>query len=201
MRGVLTLSIPDGAGGTTKTFTGTLFGDTGQSVSGEVVFQTGQVGYNESLTDPSYRGQILVLTYPLIGSYGVPDITAKDINGLSQNFESDSIHLQALVVGEYIDTPSHHESVTTLDAWLRTEGVIGIHGVDTRALVEIIREHGTLHGKSIDSYTKNLTRVETVKAPYLHGIRYRWLKDQRSTKHYGLCTLSSVTNLLVLVIY
>lgn len=142
MKGRLTLTLPDGK---MVVFSGTLFGDIG-AVSGEVVFQTGQVGYCESLTDPSYRGQILVLTYPLIGNYGVPAIEAKDANGLSVHFESDHIHLQALVVGEYVDTPSHHQSVMTLNDWLKRERVTGISGVDTRAITELVREHGTLQG-------------------------------------------------------
>ena len=88
------------------------------------------VGYPEALTDPSYRGQILCLTYPLIGNYGVPsyDTTAND---LPAHFESDRIQARALIVHEVCEIPSHYQSVRTLDDWLRDEGVPGIYGLDT----------------------------------------------------------------------
>ena len=98
-------------------FSGTSFGaDT--SISGEVVFNTGMVGYPESFTDPSYVGQILVLTYPLIGNYGVPS-GEKDPFGIMKNFESNKIQIQALVVSEYSEEYSHYAAKTSLAAWLK----------------------------------------------------------------------------------
>jgi carbamoyl-phosphate synthase small subunit len=106
-------------------------------VSGEVVFNTGMTGYVETLTDPSYHGQILVLTYPLQGNYGVSP---------AESFESGRIQVQGLVVSHYTDQPSHHASLQTLGAWLRADGVPAIYGVDTRALTRRLRERGTMPG-------------------------------------------------------
>lgn len=106
--------------------------------SGEVVFNTGMVGYVESLTDPSYFGQILVLTYPLVGNYGVPE---------KKYFESERIQVKGLIVQNYIDTPSHFESVQSLGSWLKEEGVPGIFGVDTRSLTTKLRSEGTMLGR------------------------------------------------------
>ncbi|XP_054035804.1 CAD protein isoform X1 [Dryobates pubescens] len=124
------------------------FGATGAAVSGEVVFQTGMVGYPEALTDPSYKAQILVLTYPLVGNYGVPrDET--DPFGLSRWFESSKIHVAALVVGECSETPSHWSASRSLHQWLKEQNILGLQGVDTRALTKKIREKGTLLGKLV----------------------------------------------------
>ncbi|XP_022916076.1 multifunctional protein r [Onthophagus taurus] len=117
-------------------------------VNGEVVFQTGMVGYPESLTDPSYHSQILVLTYPIIGNYGVPG-DQKDENGLPYWFESNRIWATGLVVGEYCDYPSHWRNSKTLSKWMEQEGIVGISGIDTRSLTQIIREKGTILGKII----------------------------------------------------
>lgn len=107
-----------------------------RDVRGEVVFNTGLTGYVETLTDPSYRGQILALTYPLQGNYGVP----------AGPFESDRIQVQGLVVTRHSPCPSHHTSVRTLGDWLRAEGVPAIEGIDTRTLTRRLREHGTMDG-------------------------------------------------------
>jgi carbamoyl-phosphate synthase/aspartate carbamoyltransferase/dihydroorotase len=141
----LSVEIP---GGKQLSFEGKIFGGPfHENVDGEVVFQTGVVGYPESLSDPSYCNQILVLTYPLIGSYGIPNDEAIDAaTGVPLNVESDKVHVKALVVGEYIHTPSHHESHQTLDAYLKKHNVVGIEGIDTRRLTQIIRDHGTLRG-------------------------------------------------------
>ncbi|GFO18784.1 carbamoyl-phosphate synthetase 2, partial [Plakobranchus ocellatus] len=119
-----------------------------QSVSGEVVFQTGMVGYPESLTDPSYHRQILVLTYPLIGNYGVGD-KETDKYGLPHWFESDKIHAAALVVGDFSEQYSHWSAKRSLSNWLEEHCVPGIYGIDTRALTKKIREKGTMLGKVI----------------------------------------------------
>lgn len=127
-------------------FTGSSFGYEG-STAGEVVFNTGMVGYPETLTDPSYCGQILTLTYPLIGNYGVPADTKE--NGLKKYFESEKIQIQALVVNEYCDSPSHHQNKKTLAAWLKEYKIPAIQGVDTRALTKKLRSHGVMLGKII----------------------------------------------------
>ena len=110
------------------------------STAGEVVFSTGMVGYPESLTDPSYIGQILILTYPLIGNYGVPD---------KKYWESDGIKISGLIVSNYIDTPSHFQSTQTLSAWLIQEQIPALEIVDTRLLAQKIRTKGTSLGKII----------------------------------------------------
>uniref|UniRef100_A0A674K2N7 Carbamoyl-phosphate synthase small subunit N-terminal domain-containing protein n=1 Tax=Terrapene triunguis TaxID=2587831 RepID=A0A674K2N7_9SAUR len=112
------------------------------------VFQTGMVGYPEALTDPSYKSQILVLTYPLIGNYGVPR-DEPDLYGLSRWFESSKIHVSALIVGECSQIPSHWSAVRSLDQWLKEQNIPGLEGVDTRALTKRIREKGTLLGRLV----------------------------------------------------
>jgi carbamoyl-phosphate synthase small subunit len=110
-----------------------------RNVRGEVVFNTGMTGYVETLTDPSYRGQILVLTYPLQGNYGVP----------TGPFESARIQVQGLVVTHYSDSPSHHASVRSLSDWLKAEGIPALCGVDTRTLTRRLRERGTMDGSLV----------------------------------------------------
>lgn len=127
-------------------FEGTSFGYE-QSVSGEVVFYTAMTGYPESLTDPSYKGQILVPTYPMIGNYGVPVETEKD--GLPAFFESDKIHCTALVISDYSFAYSHWNSEKSLGQWLKDQKVPGLFGIDTRALTKKLREHGSMLGKIV----------------------------------------------------
>jgi len=114
--------------------------------TGEVVFTTGMVGYTESLTDPSYAGQILVFTYPLIGNYGVAPYTLEDEFGLPMHFESVGIKVEGVAVHEVYTKPSHWASRKSLDEWLREEGVPGIWGIDTRELVKKLRERGVMSG-------------------------------------------------------
>jgi len=116
--------------------------------AGEVVFNTGMVGYPESLSDPSYAGQLLVITYPLVGNYGVA-AEEEDNLGLLKSFESSKIHVKAVIVSEYSFTASHYTARRTLGTWLKSQGVPGIYGVDTRALTKKIRVHGALLGKII----------------------------------------------------
>ena len=124
-------------------FFGKGFGATGK-ISGEVVFSTSMVGYPEALTDPSYKGQVLTLTYPLVGNYGVP---SNELNfGLPLFFESDHIQVQGLVIHELCHEPYHWASTRTLDKWLLDEGVPGIYGVDTRRLTKKLRTHGVMLG-------------------------------------------------------
>ena len=111
---------------------------------GEAVFNTGMTGYTEALTDPSYSGQILTLTYPLIGNYGVPDPMAKDSDGIRKNFESDRIQVRGLVVHELSLTASHWNLSLTLDEWLYNEKIPGISGIDTRELTIKLRTSGVM---------------------------------------------------------
>lgn len=116
-----------------------------EPVAGEVVFNTGMVGYPESLTDPSYAGQILVLTYPLVGNYGVPSYGLDDV-GLPVGFESAKIHAAGLIVWENSERYSHHLATRSLHDWLAGEGIPGLAAVDTRALTIKLREKGTMLG-------------------------------------------------------
>lgn len=125
------------------TMVGTGFGAT-RAVAGEVVFNTAMSGYVETLTDPSYRGQILVTTYPLVGNYGVP--AAREAGSLAAPYESDHIQVQGLVVQNYVEAYSHHAAVRSLGAWLASEGIPGITGIDTRTLTRKLREAGTMKG-------------------------------------------------------
>ncbi len=156
-------------------FEGKLFG-AHRSVAGEVVFNTGMVGYPETLTDPSYKGQILVMTYPLIGNYGIPEMNA--IEQLQKHFESDKVQIQALVVSEESVNYSHWNAFQSLDEWLKEFGVPGLYGVDTRQLTKILREHGTMLGKiqidkqKIEYYNpdvENLISKVTVPEVEEHG--------------------------------
>ena len=118
-----------------------------KSIAGEVVFNTAMTGYPESLTDPSYKGQLVVLTYPLIGNYGVPPDILE--NNISKFFESEKIHVSGLIISDYSFENSHWNSVKSLSDWLEENEIPGIFGVDTRALTKIIREKGTMPGKII----------------------------------------------------
>ena len=132
---------------TGQTFIGKSFGKhVNEDEISEIVFQTGMVGYPESLTDPSYLNQILVLTYPLIGNYGIGDPNY-DEYGIDKIFESSNIHIKALVVGEYNPKHSHWRGKKSLGDWLQEKGIIGISGVDTRELVKIIRQNFNTVGK------------------------------------------------------
>jgi len=115
-------------------------------ISGEVVFNTGMVGYPEALTDPSYRGQILVLTYPLIGNYGVPDESLVDHHGLPKYFESSSIHISGLIVSSYSWQHSHWAAQKSLSKWLTDNNIPAMYGIDTRELTKKLREHGSILG-------------------------------------------------------
>lgn len=115
-----------------------------EPVCGEVVFNTAMAGYIESLTDPSYRGQILVCTYPLVGNYGVP--APRTAGTIDRPYESDRIQVQGLVMQHYVDEHSHHGSARSLHEWLQAEGVPAVTGIDTRTLTKRLREHGTIAG-------------------------------------------------------
>jgi carbamoyl-phosphate synthase small subunit len=136
----VTLVLSDG----TK-FKGKSFGYE-KEVAGEVVFNTAMMGYPESLTDPSYAGQMMVLTYPLVGNYGVPPFTFGS-EGLPDFMESDRIYATALIVADYSEQYSHWNAAESLSDWLKREQVPGVTGIDTRQLTKVLREHGVMMGK------------------------------------------------------
>ena len=141
MRNV-TLILDDGS-----RFSGKSFGYE-KPVAGEVVFNTAMTGYPESLTDPSYAGQLMTLTYPLVGNYGVPPFTIEP-NGLATFMESEKIHAEAIIVSDYSSEYSHWNAVESLGDWLKREKVPGITGIDTRELTKILREHGVMMGRIV----------------------------------------------------
>ena len=115
-------------------------------VAGEVVFNTAMMGYPESLTDPSYAGQMMTLTFPLVGNYGVPRFSIED-NGLPTFMESDRIYAAAIIVSGYSEEYSHWNACESLGDWLKREKVPGVTGIDTRQLTKVLREHGVMMGK------------------------------------------------------
>ena len=137
-----TLILEDGS-----RFEGESFGSE-KPVTGEVVFNTAMTGYPESLTDPSYAGQLMVLTYPLVGNYGVPPFSIAE-NGLPTYMESGRIHAEALIVSDYSETFSHWNAHESLGDWLKREQVPGLTGIDTRRLTKVLREHGVMMGKIV----------------------------------------------------
>ncbi len=157
------LKLKDGS-----TYEGKSFG-ANKSMSGEVVFATGMVGYPEALTDPSFRGQILVLTFPLIGNYGVPE---------KSKWESGEMQIAGLIVSTYVDTPSHHACVQTLSQWLKESGIPALEIKDTRMLTEKLRDGGAQLGKIIvngkdvqfeDPNKRNLSAEVSTKEIEVHG--------------------------------
>ncbi|KAG0290814.1 hypothetical protein BGZ98_003278, partial [Dissophora globulifera] len=141
---VATLVLQDGTA-----YQGISFGGETKSIAGECVFQTGMVGYPESLTDPSYRGQILVLTFPLVGNYGVPSRETLDplLKDLPKHFESNEIHIAGLIVGQYSQDFSHFLATSSLGDWLKEYNIPAIYGIDTRAMTKKIRSQGVMLGK------------------------------------------------------
>lgn len=138
-----------------QVFQGTHFGASGESF-GEVVFNTGMTGYQEVLTDPSYYGQIVTMTYPLIGNYGV---NVDDV-------ESRHPHVRGFVVREWSEIPSHFRSMGNLESYLKEHGILGIAGIDTRKLTKQIRSHGTMKGVLTTENTSVAELVERLKAPF-----------------------------------
>jgi carbamoyl-phosphate synthase small subunit len=146
-----------------------------KSVSGEVVFNTGMVGYPQSMTDPSYKGQILVLTYPLIGNYGVPG--SDILKCLDTEFESAGIQVQGLIVNEYSDSYNHWKAVKSLTDWLKEHNVPALYGVDVRMLTKHLRDKGSMLGKLIvledniefyDPNNENLVSKVSVDEPVVY---------------------------------
>jgi carbamoyl-phosphate synthase small subunit len=144
-------------------------------VTGEVVFNTGMVGYPESLTDPSYCGQILVLTYPLIGNYGIPDNIIEE--NLLKFFESDNIQVQGLIISDYSNNYSHWNAKKSLSKWMKEYNIPGIYNIDTRELTKKLRLKGTMLGKIIyddekisleDPNKRNLASEVSIKEPIIY---------------------------------
>jgi len=146
-------------------------------ISGEVVFNTSMTGYPESLTDPSYKGQILTLTYPLVGNYGVPGNLEQD--KMLKYFESDRLHISALIISDYSEEYSHWNADISLGEWLKQYDIPGITGIDTRELTKVLREKGTMLGKIIieggadvdfyDPNEDNLVAQVSIKEPVTYG--------------------------------
>ena len=163
MRNV-TLILDDGT-----RFRGQSFGYE-KPVAGEVVFNTAMTGYPESLTDPSYAGQLMTLTYPLVGNYGVPPFTIEG-NGLATFMESEKIHAEAIIVSDYSENYSHWNAVESLADWLKREHVPGITGIDTRELTKVLREHGVMMGRIVfdDNEELRMKNEESGCAAAPHG--------------------------------
>lgn len=146
-----------------------------QSVAGELVFNTAMTGYPESLTDPSYFGQILVATYPLIGNYGVPPFGEED--DMLQFYESDKIQVAGLVISDYSEKFSHWNAQKSLHQWMDENNVPGIYGIDTRQLTKILREKGSMLAKIVydvnvefsDPNEKNLVAEVSIKERQVYG--------------------------------
>lgn len=155
-------------------FPGYSFGS-GTPASGEVVFNTGMVGYPETLTDPSYKGQIITMTYPLIGNYGIPGSERE--NSLLRYFESEKIQIEGLVISDYSEKYYHWNAKKSLSDWLQENNIPGIYGVDTRALTKKLRAKGTLLGKILhnhqkknfrDSNKENLVATVSIDNPIIY---------------------------------
>lgn len=156
-------------------FNGKSFGYEG-TAAGEVVFNTAMTGYPESLTDPSYKGQILTVTYPLVGNYGVPGQEVND--EMFRFFESDKIQISGLIISDYSHEHSHWNAEQSLSDWLKENKVPGIYGIDTRALTKILREKGTMLGKIVfedqdielyDPNKDNLVAQVSISKPKTYG--------------------------------
>lgn len=174
--GLICLELEDGSA-----YTGYSFGAE-KSIAGELVFQTGMVGYPESLTDPSYRGQILVITFPLVGNYGVPSRETMDelLGDLPAHFESSQIHVAGVVTASYCgEDYSHFLATSSLGTWLKEQGVPAMYGVDTRALTKKIREKGSMLGKmrlqTKATQTNGVTNAVTTGTPLEQFAELEWV--------------------------
>jgi len=176
-----------------STYRGTGFGYP-KTVGGEFVFNTGMVGYTETLTDPSYRGQILCLTFPLIGNYGVPSKSTMDGYGLPKYFESDNIQVSGLIVHELSNVANHRECEKTLDQWLYDEKIPGISGIDTRDLTKKIRIKGVMNGALSVSEKQINTKalLDTVKKTKYEGFNFMSQVSVDKTVEYGDSSLEPI---------
>lgn len=189
-----------------KEFIGKSFGHE-KSTSGEVVFNTAMTGYPESLTDPSYKGQILALTYPIIGNYGVPGKTTED--SMYKFFESYALHISGLVISDYTEEYSHWNASKSLGAWLKEYEIPGIYGIDTRELTKILREEGTMLGKLVinnrdvplyDPNTENLVEQVSISEKKVFGNgKYRILLIDCGVKYNIIRNLLQRDTTVILV--
>ncbi len=187
-------------------FQGISFGSE-RTVSGEVVFNTAMTGYPESLTDPSYKGQILVLTYPIVGNYGVP--SKAKVNDLYKYFESYALHISGLIVCDYTEAYSHWNAEKSLGAWLKEYNVPGLYGIDTRELTKILREQGTMLGKvvfnaeKIDYYDPNkdnlVAQVSTKERKIFGNGKYKILLIDCGVKYNIIRNLLKRDTTVILV--
>ena len=139
-------------------------------IAGEVVFNTAMMGYPESLTDPSYAGQLMVMTFPLVGNYGVPAFSIEP-NGIATFMESDRIYAKAIIVSEYSGEYSHWNAKESLADWLKREHVPGITGIDTRELTKVLREHGVMMGKILfDDEPDNIPTAQYEGVNYVEKV-------------------------------
>jgi len=158
------------------------------TVFGEIVFNTGMVGYTEALTDPSYNGQILTLTYPLVGNYGVPDPSALDADGIPRFFESGRIQARGLVVHELSLVASHWNMHMTLDEWMHGQGIPGISGLDTRALTKGLRTGGVMMAAlavSDSEIDADLVRDGLAESPRYTSEQFMDAVSTESPRAYG----------------
>ena len=174
---VVTLLLDDGTA-----VTGSGFG-ADRAVGGEVVFNTGMSGYVETLTDPSYRGQILLLTYPLVGNYGVPGSRAPD--SLDPPFESNQIQVQGLIVQSYVAAHSHYASKRSLGEWLKSEGVPAVTGIDTRSITRRLREQGTMRGWLLPGAGDDRESPENAETLGMHDEVFRAVAPVEPVRYPG----------------
>ncbi|MFT3951587.1 MAG: carbamoyl phosphate synthase small subunit [Oscillospiraceae bacterium] len=155
-------------------FEGKSFGASGETV-GEIVFTTAMTGYLETLTDPSYYGQIVVQTFPLIGNYGV----------IAHDFESDCPHVKGYIVRDWCQEPSNFRCEGDLDTFLKRCGIVGLYGIDTRALTKIVREYGVMNGRIVGEDFCGLGLSELKNYRILDAVENTTCKEEKVFKPAG----------------
>ncbi len=165
------------------------------NTNGEVVFNTGMIGYSETMTDPSYRGQILVCTFPMIGNYGIP---SKEIeHNLLKNFESDNIQCRALIVSDYSPDYSHWNAKSSLSDWMKEEKIPGIYGIDTRMLTRKLRDKGTMPGKVIIDETSAINFQDPNKINLVSEVSVKEVVEYKAGKQKIVLVDCGVKNSII----
>lgn len=165
------------------------------NTNGEVVFNTGMIGYSETMTDPSYRGQILVCTFPMIGNYGIP---SKEIeHNLLKNFESDNIQCRALIVSDYSPDYSHWNAKSSLSDWMKEEKIPGIYGIDTRMLTRKLRDKGTMPGKVIIDETSAIDFQDPNKINLVSEVSVKEVVEYKAGKQKIVLVDCGVKNSII----
>lgn len=165
------------------------------NTKGEVVFNTGMIGYSETMTDPSYRGQILVCTFPMIGNYGIP---SKEIeHNLLKNFESDNIQCRALIVSDYSPDYSHWNAKSSLSDWMKEEKIPGIYGIDTRMLTRKLRDKGTMPGKVIVDETSAIDFQDPNKTNLVSEVSVKEVVEYKAGKQKIVLVDCGVKNSII----